>query len=148
MGTLAVTGAGCLVSGDLTTPVIDGADTVVCTDGVITAVGRAAELAGELAAAEQVLDAAGATVAPGLIDSHVHVTFGDYSPRQKAVDYLEGYLHGGVTRVISAGRCTSPDDRATGTGSRRWRWRRAPPSTTSGPAGCGSTPATCCSNRA
>ncbi|MDH6111743.1 enamidase [Kitasatospora sp. MAP12-15] len=108
MGTLAVTGAGCLLSGELSAPLIDGADTVLCTDGVITAVGRAADLADRIASADQVLDAAGATVAPGLIDSHVHVTFGDYSPRQKAVDYLEGYLHGGVTRVISAGEVHVP----------------------------------------
>lgn len=108
MGILAVTGAGCMVSGVLTAPVIDGADTVICADGVITAVGRAAGLAGEIAAAGQVLDAAGATVAPGLIDSHGHVTFGDYSPRQKAVDYLEGYVHGGITRTISAGEVHVP----------------------------------------
>ncbi|MQS11314.1 amidohydrolase family protein [Streptomyces kaniharaensis] len=108
MGTLAVTGAGCLVSGDLTAPLIDGADTVLCVDGLITAVGRAADLADELAAADRVLDAAGATVAPGLIDSHGHVAFGDYSPRQKAVDYLEGYVHGGITRTISAGEVHVP----------------------------------------
>ncbi|MBD0693686.1 amidohydrolase family protein [Streptomyces sp. CBMA123] len=108
MGTLAVTGAGCVVSGDLTAPLVDGADTVLCVDGLITAVGRAADLAAELAAAELVLDAAGATVAPGLIDSHGHVAFGDYSPRQKAVDYLEGYVHGGITRTISAGEVHVP----------------------------------------
>jgi enamidase len=108
MGTLAVTGAGSLFSGDLADPWIEGADTVLCTDGIITAVGRAAELLEPLAAADEVLDAAGATVAPGLIDSHGHVTFGDYSPRQRAVDYLEGYVHGGITRTVSAGEVHVP----------------------------------------
>ncbi|HBF83380.1 MAG TPA: amidohydrolase [Streptomyces sp.] len=108
MGTLAVVDAGMLVSGDLTHPLIEAADTVLCADGVITAVGRIEELAQEVAEADQVLSAAGATVAPGLIDSHGHVAFGDYSPRQKAVDYLEGYVHGGITRTISAGEVHVP----------------------------------------
>uniref|UniRef100_A0AAU2JPJ9 Amidohydrolase family protein n=1 Tax=Streptomyces sp. NBC_00049 TaxID=2903617 RepID=A0AAU2JPJ9_9ACTN len=108
MGTLAVVNAGTLVSGDLATPLIADADTVLVADGIITAVGRAADLAERIAAADQVLNASGATVAPGLIDSHGHVTFGDYSPRQKAVDYLEGYVHGGITRTISAGEVHVP----------------------------------------
>jgi enamidase len=108
VNTLAVVGAGTLFSGDLAAPLIDGADTVLCADGVITSIGRADEMAAELADADRILDAAGATVAPGLIDSHGHVTFGDYSPRQKAVDYLEGYVHGGITRTISAGEVHVP----------------------------------------
>ena len=44
-----------------------------------------------------VIDADGMTAIPGLIDSHVHVTFGDYTPRQNTVGYLESYVHGGVT---------------------------------------------------
>ena len=30
-----------------------------------------------------VIDAGGTTAIPGLIDSHVHITFGDYTPRQQ-----------------------------------------------------------------
>ncbi|MFD9333692.1 amidohydrolase family protein [Streptomyces sp. NPDC060028] len=101
-------GAGTLVSGDLANPLIEDADTVLCADGIITAVGRSRDLADEIASADRVLNASGATVAPGLIDSHGHVTFGDYSPRQKAVDYLEGYVHGGITRTISAGEVHVP----------------------------------------
>ena len=51
---------------------------------------------------ETVIDARGCMLIPGLIDSHVHVTFGDYTPRQQTVGFLESYLHGGTTRVISA----------------------------------------------
>jgi enamidase len=42
-------------------------------------------------------------VLPGLIDSHCHVVLGDYTPRQKTVDFLDSYVHGGITSVVSAG---------------------------------------------
>ena len=45
---------------------------------------------------------------PGLIDSHVHITFGDYTPRQKTVGFLESYIHGGVTTCISASEVHVP----------------------------------------
>ena len=38
-----------------------------------------------------------------LIDSHCHVVLGDYTPRQKTVDFLDSYVHGGITSVVSAG---------------------------------------------
>jgi enamidase len=47
-------------------------------------------------------------VMPGLIDSHVHITFGDYTPRQKTVGFLESYVHGGVTTAISASEVHVP----------------------------------------
>ena len=56
-----------------------------------------------------VVDCGGATVVPGLIDSHVHTTFGDYTPRQKTVDFLESYVHGGTTRVVSASEVHVPN---------------------------------------
>ena len=108
MTTLAVTGAGAVLSGDLDTPVHAGADTVVCRDDRIVAVGKAADLPAEVAAADQVIDAAGSTVAPGLIDSHCHVVLGDYTPRQKTVDFLASYVHGGITSVISPGEIHAP----------------------------------------
>ena len=58
--------------------------------------------------ADVVIDAGGMTAIPGLIDSHVHVTFGDYTPRQRTVGYLESYLHGGVTTAISASEVHVP----------------------------------------
>ena len=54
------------------------------------------------------IDAGGMTAIPGLIDSHVHVTFGDYTPRQRTVGYLESYLHGGITTSISASEVHVP----------------------------------------
>ena len=61
-----------------------------------------------VAACDVVVDAAGATAIPGLIDSHVHITFGDYTPRQRTVGYLESYLHGGTTTAITASEVHVP----------------------------------------
>ena len=57
---------------------------------------------------ETIIDAQGAGVVPGLIDSHVHSTFGDFTPRQNTVGFLESYLHGGVTSAISASEVHVP----------------------------------------
>lgn len=57
---------------------------------------------------QTVVDAAGATLVPGLIDSHVHSTFGDYTPRQNTVGFLESYVHGGTTRALSASEVHVP----------------------------------------
>lgn len=102
-GNITVVGAGCVLSGDLLDPVLDGVDTVVSKDGVIAALGRQKDLEQEIAAADVVVDANGATLAPGLIDSHCHVVLGDYTPRQKTVDFLASYVHGGITSVVSPG---------------------------------------------
>ncbi|OLR92234.1 amidohydrolase family protein [Actinokineospora bangkokensis] len=106
--TLVLTGAATVFSGDLAAPVLPGVDTVACADGVVTAVGTAADLRAELDTADVHVDLRGGTLAPGLIDSHGHVTFGDYSPRQRAVDYLASYLQGGITTTISAGEVHVP----------------------------------------
>ncbi len=103
MTTLAIVNIGTLVSGDLEQGVLD-ADCVICRDGTIAAIGRGLSAAG----ADVVLDAQGATVAPGLIDSHCHVVLGDYTPRQKTVDFLQSYVHGGITSVISPGEIHAP----------------------------------------
>ncbi|MEW1723259.1 amidohydrolase family protein [Streptomyces sp. NPDC093109] len=103
MSTLAVVGAGTVFSGDHRSPLIADADTVVSEHGVIVAVGRRDDLAGLVETAEVVIDANGSTVAPGLIDSHCHVVLGDYTPRQKTVDFLASYVHGGITSVVSPG---------------------------------------------
>lgn len=53
--------------------------------------------------AETVIDANGLTLTPGLIDSHVHPVFGDFTPRQNTLGWCESYLHGGITSMISNG---------------------------------------------
>lgn len=81
-------------------------DALVCADGTIAWIGSSEAV--HPADHEIVLDVAGATVVPGLIDSHFHSTFGDFTPRQNAVGYLESYLHGGMTRAISASEVHVP----------------------------------------
>ncbi len=50
----------------------------------------------------------GVTLAPGLIDSHVHPVVGDYTPRQQQLNWIDSTLHGGVTTLISAGEVHMP----------------------------------------
>jgi enamidase len=96
---------GQLVSGDIGNPVLD-ADTIVCADGKIARVGRSAAVDAD--AADTIVDARGSTVIPGLIDSHVHPALGDFTPRQRTVDFLDSELNGGVTTMISAGEVHLP----------------------------------------
>jgi enamidase len=103
--TLAVVNIGDSHDGGADGASIDG-DAVVIEDGLIAWIGSSADVAA--GDHEVVLDAAGATVTPGFIDSHVHTTFGDYTPRQQTIGFLESYLHGGTTRVISASEVHVP----------------------------------------
>lgn len=102
---VAIVNIARMVSGDWRDPFID-ADSVLSRDGLITKVGGLSQA--DLDAADVVIDADGTTLIPGLIDSHVHITFGDYTPRQKTVGFLESYLHGGVTTAISASEVHTP----------------------------------------
>jgi enamidase len=101
----AIVNIGQIVSGDWKSPFQSG-DAILCEDGLIQSVGTLS--AYQVSSADVVIDAGGATAIPGLIDSHVHITFGDYTPRQKTVGYLESYLHGGVTTAISASEVHVP----------------------------------------
>lgn len=100
----AVVNIGTIISGDWRQPFVAG-DTIITEGGRITFVGTAAA---DVESADVVIDAGGTTAIPGLIDSHVHITFGDYTPRQRTVGYLESYVHGGVTTTISASEVHVP----------------------------------------
>jgi enamidase len=102
---LVVRNIGLLLSGDLEKPILD-ADTVVAVDGKITAVGKEKDVDGE--GATLIIDARGTTLAPGLIDSHVHPVAGDWTPRQNQIGWIDSYMHGGVTTMISAGEVHTP----------------------------------------
>lgn len=101
----AVVNLGKIVSGDWRNPFVGG-DAMLMDGETIVAVGTVADA--ELKTCDVVIDAAGATAIPGLIDSQVHNTFGDYTPRQKTVGFLESYVHGGVTTAISASEVHVP----------------------------------------
>ncbi len=102
---LVIHNIGLLLSGDIGSPILD-ADTVVAVNGKITAVGKAKDL--DTASATIRIDAQGTTLAPGLIDSHVHPVAGDWTPRQNQIGWIDSYLHGGVTTMISAGEVHTP----------------------------------------
>ena len=97
-----ITNLGQIASGDIAKPRLD-ADSLVIVDGTIAAIGR-----GLSEDADTVVDARGSTVMPGLIDSHVHPAFGDFTPRQRTVDFIDSGMHGGVTTAISAGEVHVP----------------------------------------
>src|SRR5260370_2487413 len=94
-----------LVSGDLKKPILD-ADTGLAVDGKIAAGGRQKDVDAD--GATLVIDAKGTTLMPGLIDSHVHPVAGDWTPRQNQIGWIDSYLHGGVTTMISAGEVHTP----------------------------------------
>jgi enamidase len=100
-----------IVTGEWRAPFATG-DGILMSAGKIEKIGTLSDE--DLNGADVVIDADGATAIPGLIDSQVHNTFGDYTPRQKTVGFLESYLHGGTTTSISAsevhvpGRPTDP----------------------------------------
>jgi enamidase len=102
---LVIRNIGLLMSGDLENPILD-ADTIVAVDGKISAVGKENDVDSE--GATSVIDAKGTALAPGLIDSHVHPVAGDWTPRQNQLGWIDSYMHGGVTTMISAGEVHTP----------------------------------------
>jgi len=104
-GKLVIRNIGMVLSGAMENPILD-ADTVVVVDGRIAAIGRYKDV--DTDDANQVIDANQSTLAPGLIDSHVHPVAGDWTPRQNQLGWIDSTMHGGVTTMISAGEVHTP----------------------------------------
>lgn len=104
-GKLVIRNIGTILTGKLEEPSLE-ADCVVCERGEIVAIGRERDL--DVDNADGLIDAKGVTLAPGLIDSHVHPVIGDYTPRQQQINWIDSCLHGGVTTMISAGEVHMP----------------------------------------
>ena len=102
---LVIRNIGLLLSGDLNKPILD-ADTLLVVNGKIAAVGKSKDV--DQDGATTIIDAKDTTVVPGLIDSHVHPVAGDWTPRQNQLGWIDSYLHGGVTTMISAGEVHTP----------------------------------------
>ena len=100
MAALEIVNLEGLVSGQLGQPRIAVSE-LRCEDGIITAF----EASGD---AEVLIDAQGSVAIPGLIDSHAHVVFGDWTPRQSALGWIESSMHGGVTMMMSASEVHLP----------------------------------------
>ena len=105
VGKLVIRNLGLIVSGALEEPILE-ADTIVAEAGRIVAIGRASDCDTE--GARVVIDAKGCAAIPGLIDNHVHTVFGDWTPRQNQLGWIESCLNGGVTSMISAGEVHLP----------------------------------------
>ena len=104
-GKLVITNIGLLLSGALEAPILD-ADTIIAEHGRITAIGKRQDC--DTGNARHTIDAHGCAVSPGLIDSHVHPVFGDWTPRQNQFGWIESFLNGGVTTMVSAGEVHLP----------------------------------------
>lgn len=98
-GSIQIVNLGGVVTGRLHQRPLD-VSTLRCRDGAIAGFDDDGE--------HLVLDAAGAVAIPGLIDSHAHVVFGDWTPRQSALGWIESSLHGGVTMMMSASEVHLP----------------------------------------
>lgn len=104
-GKVVIRNIGLMLSGDIDQPILQ-ADTIVIDDGLIAAVGKEADC--DTAQANVVIDARATCVCPGLIDSHVHPVFGDWTPRQNQLGWIDSTMNGGVTTMISAGEVHLP----------------------------------------
>lgn len=100
---LVLANVGKLFTGDIREPLQEGPLSIVIEDGKIKAVEKGAGGKGD-----KTIDVNGMTVCPGLIDSHTHPVFGDFTPRQSQLGFIESSLHGGVTSMISAGEVHLP----------------------------------------
>lgn len=102
---LVIRNIGLMLSGKMEAPIYE-ADCIIAYAGKIAEWGREADM--NLEGADTVIDANGVTLAPGLIDSHIHPVIGDYTPRQQQLHWIDSTLHGGVTTLISAGEVHMP----------------------------------------
>lgn len=102
---LVIHNIGLMLSGKMEAPIYE-ADCIIALDGKIVQWGREKDM--DLEGADSVIDANGVTLAPGLIDSHIHPVIGDYTPRQQQLHWIDSTLHGGVTTLISAGEVHMP----------------------------------------
>jgi len=103
MGNLVIKNIGTIFTGDIKGPVIEGPVAILIEDGKIKYIGQ--DIPQD---AEKIIDANGMTVCPGFIDSHTHPVFGDFTPRQNQLGFIDSSLHGGVTAMISAGEVHLP----------------------------------------
>ncbi|HUK41624.1 MAG TPA: amidohydrolase family protein [Candidatus Acidoferrales bacterium] len=102
MSSILIHNIGTLATGDLKNP-LRSADSIFIDNGVFKEIGN-----GINRCADRVIDAAGITAIPGLIDSHSHPSIGEYTPAQNTLGWITNYMHGGVTSLISAGELHLP----------------------------------------
>jgi imidazolonepropionase len=105
MTSLAIRGIGELVTWEDEQPVRAGAGLVI-NDGTVAWVGASADTP----AADEVIEADGAAVIPGFVDSHTHLVFaGDRSEEFAARMTGQGYAAGGIRTTVAATREASAE---------------------------------------
>lgn len=102
MAKLLIRNIGEFFTGDLTAPTAE-VEAILIEDDRIAALNPPDNVS-----ADQVIDADGGAVLPGLIDGHVHPVMGEWTPTQDAFGWIGNYLHGGTTTMISAGELHAP----------------------------------------
>lgn len=103
-----------IVSGDLEAPLIDG-EAILIEGGRIVKIGKESDCKGSV---DQTIDAGGMTATPGMIDSHVHTTQGDFTPRQNTLGWIESCMNCGITAMLSAGEVHTPGRPRDGQGAK------------------------------
>lgn len=101
MNSVLIHNIGTLITGDIENP-LSKEDSIYIEDGNFVEIGTTKR------DADVVIDANGLLVAPGLIDSHVHPTIGDFTAAQNSTSWVTHYLHCGITRMVSAGEIHYP----------------------------------------
>lgn len=96
---------GHIFTGNLNNPLIDD-DTILIKDGYIAQIGSLSDMT--IDEHMSIINANGSAIMPGMIDNHSHPVFGDWTPRQNQLGWIESTLHGGVTSLISAGEVHLP----------------------------------------
>ena len=81
----AIVNIGQIISGDWRYPITPGSSILLEGEHIY----KVGEVTGsDIDNSDVMIDAGGSIAVPGLIDSHVHITFGDYTPRQNPVGSL------------------------------------------------------------
>lgn len=101
MNSILIYNIGTLVTGDIKNP-LSKADSIYIENGRFVQIGATKKNA------DIIINANGLLVTPGLIDGHVHPTIGDFTSAQNSTSWVTHYLHGGITRMVSAGELHYP----------------------------------------
>jgi len=102
MTRILIRNIGEFFTGNLQQPVAQ-VSSMAIADGLIESLDPADE-----SGFDEIIDAAGSAVVPGLIDGHVHPVLGQWTPTQEASGWINHYLHGGTTTMLSACELHAP----------------------------------------
>lgn len=105
MERMLIKNIGVIISGRYEEPILE-AEAIYIESGRIKKIGNLSEMP-DISGAT-IIDANGLYVCPGLIDAHTHPLIGDYIPSIKAVDWIDSYVNGGITSLVSAGEMRLP----------------------------------------